>query len=561
MNNSRKQHFLALGLVFLALGSLQAQQETPDKPDGGRTIFPLPGKYAEPRPELASRSELTAVFSGDEPELDFRKSYLASEAQIFTALYEGLFSYNPVTLEPVPAAASSWRLSEDKKVWTFTIRQNARFWNGDSLRAEDFRAAWLSILSPEKESPYSSLFDIIEGARDYRLGKNADPAAVGIKAEGEKTLVVRLKAPASFFPSMLCHHTFSPIHSSMLSSPDWSSPVSNGPFYVDETGDGKMSLVKNAYYWDAGRVSLQRIYLSFTDDAEEAAVMWNSGEARWIAGNVDLEGLTDRSGIMVNPLFATHYYYIRSTGPWKDYRLRRALSLVLPWDEIRGGHILPAKSLVHPIPGYPEIEGVEEGDVEEARQLLEEAGFPKGVGLPELLIRITPSEDADRIAKLMAAAWMQLGIPVKLDVVPYNRYFLSLKNDDYTIGSTTWIGDFADPYTFLQMWRRDSNLNDARHDDQDYEDLMERSMGEEGETRLATLSEAEQLLLDRGAVLPISFSPALNVVDTDEIDGWFPNVLDIHPFKYFRFKAFKPLPGVARSVIPRRQGKTRATDR
>jgi peptide/nickel transport system substrate-binding protein/oligopeptide transport system substrate-binding protein len=196
--------------------------------------------------------------------------------------------------------------------------------------------------------------------------------------------------------------------------------------------------------------------------------------------------------------------------------------------------------------GYPEIKGIEESNVEEAQRLLEEAGYPKGVGLPDLVIRITPSEDADRIAKLMAAAWMQLGIPIKLDVVPFNRYFQSLKQDDYTVGSTTWIGDFADPYTFLQMWRRDSNLNDARHDDKDYEELMERSMTEEENTRFATMAEAEQLLLERGTVLPLCFSPALNIVDyTNELEGWFPNPLDIHPFKYFRFKAIKPLPGVA----------------
>ncbi|MDR0598713.1 MAG: peptide ABC transporter substrate-binding protein [Treponema sp.] len=547
MKHKAKPVFL-LGLLFLALGPLGAQKEPQkaDKPvlDGGRMIFPLPGRRAEPKPAAPDRAELTVVFSGEDLELDFRKSYLATEAQVFTALYEGLFSYNPFTLEPVPAAAASWRLSEDKKVWTFTIRQNAQFWNGDPLRAEDFLAAWLSVLDPARESPYSSLFDVIEGARDYRLGKTTDPSSVGISAEGEKTLVVRLNAPASFFPSMLCHHSFSPIHPSMLNLERWPAPISNGPFYVSEVRDNDVYLAKNERYWDADRVSLKRIHLYFTDDAEESTAMWNSGEARWIAGNVNLDGLTDRGGIMVNPMFATHYYYTRSTGPWKDHRLRRALALALPWEEIREGHFLPAKSLIYPIPGYPKIDGIETEDAEEARRLLEEAGFPKGVGLPELVIRITPSEDADRIAKLMASSWMRLGIPVKLDVVPYNQYFRSLKGDDYNVGSSTWIGDFADPYTFLQMWRRDSNLNDAANDDQDYEDLMEKSMGEEGEERLVTLSKAEQLLLDRGMVLPVSYTPALNVVDTDEIDGWFPNVLDIHPFKYFRFKAFKPLPGV-----------------
>jgi peptide/nickel transport system substrate-binding protein/oligopeptide transport system substrate-binding protein len=95
------------------------------------------------------------------------------------------------------------------------------------------------------------------------------------------------------------------------------------------------------------------------------------------------------------------------------------------------------------------------------------------------------------------------------------------------------------------MWRRDSNLNDSDYNDADYEALMEKSMTEEGDKRFETLGAAEQMLLDRGTVLPISYTPALNIVDTDEIDGWFPNALDIHPFKYLSFKAFKPLPGVA----------------
>ena len=95
------------------------------------------------------------------------------------------------------------------------------------------------------------------------------------------------------------------------------------------------------------------------------------------------------------------------------------------------------------------------------------------------------------------------------------------------------------------MWRSDSNLNDARFNDADYEALIERSMMEEGAARLATLAEAEKLLLDRGTVLPFFYNPALNIVDTGELDGWYANALDIHPFKYMSFKAFRPLPGVA----------------
>jgi peptide/nickel transport system substrate-binding protein/oligopeptide transport system substrate-binding protein len=529
---------MALRVLCLAL-LLAACKTSPGPENAG---------FAETRPRVSVRDELTAAFSRGDVELDFRKSYLASEAQLFTALYEGHFSYHPFTMEPVPAAAEHWNLSEDKKEWTFTIHEGARYWNGDPLRAEDFRAAWISLLDPGRNSPYSSLFDVIEGARDYRTGRITDPALVGIEARNEKTLVVRLTSPASFFPSMLCHHSFSPIHPSMMDKTDWSreAPVSNGPFYIGEHTADRIVLEKNQRYWDASRVALDRITLKYTEDGDEAAGLWNSGEARWISGDVNIDALTDRSGIQVNAMFATHYYFIRSAKkPWDDYRVRQALTLALPWEEIRRGHSLPAKTLIYPIPGYPEVEGLDTTDEEAAQKLLIEAGYPFGAGLPDLVIRLTPSEEAARIGGLMARAWKEkLGVPVRVEVVSYSQYFQSLKGDDYGVAFTTWIGDFADPYTFLQMWRRDSNLNDAHYDDADYERLMERSMGEEGGQRWSTLAEAEKLLLERGTVLPISYSPAINIVDINELDGWFPNALDIHPFKYLSFRAFRPLPGV-----------------
>jgi peptide/nickel transport system substrate-binding protein/oligopeptide transport system substrate-binding protein len=505
--------------------------------------------FAEVRPRPVIRDELTVVFYSEGPELDFRKSYVASEAQLFTAIYEGLYSYHPFTMEPLPALAENWDVSEDKKQWTFTIRKDAKFWNGDPVRAEDFKAAWLSLLDPKRESPYSSFFDIIEGAKEYRLGELKDPAKVGIEAPDEKKLLVKLNSPASFFPSMLCHHSFSPIHPSMLDNENWMAapPAGNGPFFISQITENSLVLEKNKHYWDAASVELNKLVFRYTQDENESTLFWNSGEARWISGGVNFDTLTDRSGIQVNALFATHYYFIRSArAPWNDHRLRKALSLAAPWTEIRQGIYLPAKTLIYPIAGYPEVSGLETTDVEQARKLLEEAGYPGGAGLPELVIRLTPSAEAARIGGLMANAWKEeLGVPVKIDIVPYALYFQSLKRNDYEVGSTTWIGDFADPYSFLQMWRRDSNLNDAKLNDKDYEELMDRSMTEDGEKRWKTLAEAEKILLDRGTVLPISYSSALNIVDIAEIDGWYPNALDIHPFKYLSFKVFKPLPGVA----------------
>ena len=503
------------------------------------------------RPRLLD--ELTVVFHKSNLQLDPRLSYMSTEAQIFTAIYEGLFTYHPLTMAPVPAAASSWDLSEDRREWTFHIRENARFENGDPLRAQDFRATWLSLLEPEREAPYSSLFDIIVGAREFRMG-NASAEDVGIIAVNDKTLLVRLNAPAAFFPSMLCHHSFSPIHSSVLEASSQAAsreggtirPVSNGPFIIEEINEDRIVFVKNPYYWDAPRVALNRLNIILSDDDGDATALWNSGEARWVNANIDFNALTDHSGIEINAMFATHYYYIRSVRePWNDYRVRRALSLVLPWAEMRENHMLPASTLIFPMSGYPEILGLQENNIEEAIALMAEAGYPMGNGLPELIIRITPSQDASHVAYLMARAWHTiLGVNVRIDVVSFRDYYDSLKQDDHDVASITWIGDFADPFSFLQMWTRDSNLNDAGHYDEEFEELIARSMNEEGIQRWGTLAEAEELLLERGNILPISRHPAFNLVSMDELDGWYPNVLDIHPFKYISIRTRRALPGI-----------------
>ncbi|MFZ5369203.1 MAG: peptide ABC transporter substrate-binding protein [Spirochaetota bacterium] len=533
--------------------SEKPETQDPDSTGGEGAVEGTPEQGRSPmaqgRPDPQDREELTVAFSSGSIQLDPRKSFLASEAQIFTGLYEGLFSYNPLTLEPIPAAAESWKVSDDKKTWTFTIRSNARYWNGDSLKSQHFRDAWISLIDPAGNNPYSSLFDIIAGAKEYRTGQTRDPDKVGIECPNEKTLVVHLNAPAAFFPSMLCHHSFSPIHPTMLGISDWSkqAPISNGPFYLVEQKDDRLILAKNELYWDAKRVAIKKLIIRFTKDGAEAASLWNSGEARWIAGDIDLEALQDRSGIEVNAMFATYYFYIRSSqAPWTDSRIRQALSLALPWDNIRQGYYLPAETLIYPIPGYPKPKGLSETNVERAKELLAEAGFPKGVGVPTLVIKISQSKEAYRIAGLMAAAWKEnLSIPVEIKVTPYESYIDELKKDDYVVGSSTWIGDFADPYTFLQMWRRDSNLNDARLNDPIYEHLIDQSMQEEGEQRWQTLSRAEEQLLQGGTVLPIAYTPALNIIDMNEIDGWYPNPLDIHPFKYLKYASFRALPGVA----------------
>lgn len=496
--------------------------------------------------------EFVVSFLEGDLELNPMVTYTSTEAQIYTALYEGLVSYNPRSLDPMPAVARNWDISPDGRTYTFYLREDARYWNGDRVTAEHFRDTWLAILDPNSGSAYSFLFDVIDGAFAYRTGETSDPEDVGLRAVSPGVLEVTLEEPAAHFLDVLCHHSFVPVHPQMRRQEDWSemsTVLSNGPYYIIESSEEALQLVRNELYWDRRNVEIPRLRIEFENDTVVTTTRFNRGEIHWLAGAIAFDQILYPEDIVINPMFATSYFFFRSEEePFDDPRVRRALVLLLPWDQIRDPEIYftPAQTLVPPIPRYPEVDGITATNIEEALGLLDEAGFPRGRGLTPVTVRIPGGEDNQRIADLMEESWGEhLNLDVLVEIVEYPRYFDSLEEDGYEIGSISWIGDFADPLTFLQMWTSGSNLNDAGFSSLEYDSLIGESMGQTGRERLETLSRAEEIILDTGVVLPISHSPAINLIDLERIDGWYPNPLDIHPFKHLRFRSRRPVPGVA----------------
>ncbi|HEY9053578.1 MAG TPA: ABC transporter substrate-binding protein, partial [Rectinemataceae bacterium] len=267
----------------------------------------------------------------------------------------------------------------------------------------------------------------------------------------------------------------------------------------------------------------------------------------------DYEAILLEQAVQVNPIFSTHYWYFDcSQQPYSDARVRRALALLLPWQEIRDPelYMVPAETLVLSLPGYASAKGIEKASPEEAKRLLSQAGYPGGAGLPRMTIRYADGNSGRRIAQIMEKAWKEaLSLDVILEPIAPSRYYENLASlrasGSIGIAHSTWIGDFADPEAFLQMWKSDSSLNDARLKDAAFDALLEKSYAKEGRERLRLLAEAETLLLEGAAVLPIYHSFAASVIDTDYIEGWFQNALDIHPYKYLRFGTPSIGPNVA----------------
>jgi oligopeptide transport system substrate-binding protein len=199
---------------------------------------------------------------------------------------------------------------------------------------------------------------------------------------------------------------------------------------------------------------------------------------------------------------------------------------------------MPTATLVLASEGYSEVKGVDAEDEAEARRLLAKSGHPEGSGLPPIVIMVPEAADPARVA----------AVRVEVRQVPAADYFDQVRagpaKSGYTLASTTWIGDFADPVAFLGMWTAESNLNDARLADPEYDRLVAAAEAKEEQARLKALAEAETRLLAGAAVLPLYHSPAINVVDIDLVQGWHMNALDIHPFKYLSFGIRKAGMGV-----------------
>ncbi|TFG84016.1 MAG: peptide ABC transporter substrate-binding protein [Spirochaetales bacterium] len=500
--------------------------------------------------QAAERTEFVVGLGPYGVELNPYRAIYSHEMQILDAMYEGLFSYDPQTMDPVRAQAEFFKKSADGKTWTFTLRKDALWSDGTPVTAEDYVESWRYLLTPETGADYAVFLDIVKGARDFRSGKNRRPESVGIRAIDEKTLEVQLEAPAAYFTRLLCHMSFVPIHQSLRGKRTWTvdQSVGNGPYVLISADDKEMRFKKNDRYWDAASVAIPALRVLFLDSETEATTRYNDGEIQWLMDMADTDILGAPDDIQYAPSFGTGYYFWNALRkPWNDARVRKALALLVPWERIRtsDNYYSPTSTLVLPFAGYESPVGIESADVDAAKSLLSAAGFSDPASLPviKLLIPDTPTHQAN--AAIMTEAWNALGIRTEISIPADNESIRELRQKGFTLSFTSWIGDFADPAAFLLMWTSDSTLNEAGYKSKEYDDLVRRSMNEEGVVRMATLAAAEAMLLADAAVLPIYHSLSFDVIDTTAINGWFINPMDVHPFKSLSFGTPKANPNVA----------------
>ena len=338
------------------------------------------------------------------------------ENRIMLALFEGLVRYDPKTLEPIPAIAESWSVSEDGLRWTFRLRADAKFSDGKNIVADDFLFSFRRILSPKLASPCASLFFApVKNARAFATGTLNDFSQVGFSAPDPHTLVVELENPCPYFLALACHSSWSvvPAHAILRfgeidsRSTLWTRPenfVGSGPFRLRSWRVAyRIEAEKNPLYWDARNVTLNGIRFDAVEDqfAEETA--FNDGQYHITntvpPSRVPVLREQNAPALRLDPYLSTAFIRINcAKPPLNDPRVRRALSLAIDRTALaervmRGGET-PAYSLV-PADAYaasgarsantlPESPADRDAAIREARALLAQAGFPDGKGFPEI---------------------------------------------------------------------------------------------------------------------------------------------------------------------------------
>lgn len=477
--------------------------------------------------EDSSEKNFVIIESKHSYNLNPRTANYSAEAQILTGLYEGLFSYDPITLDPVYAMVKNYRISRDKKRWTFELQEGIKFSDGEPITAETVRSSLLKAIS-EPGAPFSSLMDIVNGAEEFRTGKGS-AEDVGIYAMDSNAVSIHLKAPASHLPKILCMPAFA------VTADDLSAY--SGPFCLEEYSENRIILKKNKNYHDAESTKMEKITILLSNDADENVFAYNTGAADWIASSFNEQKLLSKDSIHLSAEFATQYFFFKFTekSVFNNLNLRRALLEATPWNELRANTYVQAQSLVYALNGYPSVEGYSSTDIIEAKILMDKARNELKIeDNQKIKIRfaITDTDYMKKKAELLKKSWEPLGVELETVLFPEFEYLNNIEKTDADLFSYNWIGDFADPLAFLELFRGNSTMNVSGWNNKEFNAMLDEAALYTDENHNRLLAKAEQLLLDEAVIFPIQHPVSVNIINLNEVGGWALNAFDIHPLKY-----------------------------
>lgn len=501
------------------------------------------------RPRPLPRADFTFVMPKENSTLDPAQATSVSDGWIIQALFEGLTRLDPVTLEVLPATAERHEVSADGLVHTFHLRRDARWSDGRPVTADDFVFAWRRTLDPALGCVFAELLQPVEGAAEILAGMRPAREA-GLAATDPHTFVVRLIQPCSYLTALAAHFSLSPLRSDQVGEhgSSFTAPgrlVSNGPYRLAlRRIRDRIRLVRNEQYHRAEDVALGVIDALAIDSPTTAMNLFLAGEVDWVNAlpSAAIPYLRGRDELRLNTVLATRILRFNVTvDALADPRVRRAIDLALDRDALsrhvyRSGE-RPATSYVPPeLPGYTPP-ARPQAEIEEARRLLADAGYPGGLGLAELEL-LHPADESRRAVAEAISLTLRESLGIRLRPMPqeFKVYIDSQNTLRYQICLGIWVGDYLDPSTFLDVFRAGSGTNRTGWKEPRYDALLDQAAASvDQEERFRLLAEAERLLLAEGPIAPICFAGQPNLVSS-RVEGFTTNPLDLHPLDRLRIR-------------------------
>jgi oligopeptide transport system substrate-binding protein len=484
------------------------------------------------------------------------------DSWILEHTFEGLTKKNAEG-DIQPGMAKEWN-TEDGVTWTFTLKDDVYWSNGDPVTAEDFEYAWKHVLNPATAAQYSYQLYYLKGAEAYNSAEEgADLAAleaeVGVKAVDTKTLEVTLAQPTPYFLDLTSFYTYYPVNKKVQeANKDWAleaeTHVSNGPFHLaDWKHKESIAIKKNDKYYEKDMIKLDEVQFVIIDDENTAWQMYQADELDLVYPlPQDVQGqlmASDDAEFHIGPDLAVYYFNINNTEkPFNNPKIRKALSLSIDRQTIvehvaQGGQT-PAYSIVPP--GIPDVSGdyqentgkLFEENVEEAKKLLAEGLEEEGLDkLPSFVYLYNTSEGHKAIAEAVQEMWRKnLGVETTLENVEFQVKLDSEQAGDYTVSRAGWVGDYVDPMTFLDLWVSDGPYNDARFKNSEYDKLIStaKSTLDQAE-RMEAMHAAEKILMDEMPIIPIYFYTKPYVLKPS-VTGIYDPINSYPQFKYADLK-------------------------
>ena len=432
-----------------------------------------------------------------------------------------------------PGQAESWETSDDGLTWTFHLRDGLKWSDGSDLTANDFVYSWKRICDPMVAAPYAETVLSMVAGYDDAIAGNLD--ALQVEAADDKTFVVTLSSYCPFFESLAAFVTMSPVQQATVEANGdaWATAaetyICNGPFYVSEWVPGAYILMsKNPNYWNADAVKLDGIKFNLIEDSNAAYSAYQTGEVLMIKDvpTEEIPSLSGNSDFYVDPIIGTYYLSVNiDREPFNNADVRKALSLAIDREYVAGtlmqGTYSAASNFMGP--GWIDTDGSQfmdnanggqpyidttnhEANVEEAKQLLADAGYPDGQGLPSITYSTNDAGYHKVVAEYLQQAWAELGIDLQVEIVEWASFTPMRRNGDYDSARNGWVGDYSDPSNMLDLLYTTNGNNDGNFSNAEYDAAMELSRTTlDAAERSEALHKAEDILMEETGCIPVAY--------------------------------------------------------